>query len=120
MESLIVRNVTLMALFYLNLFYLTSKVLKKTGPATFLSILVFLIVIVSFFNSGFHQYFVEGRGLPWERPPIPNDMPPFGPGMGHPPMMFASPTFSSFLITIIVVAASSLLVLWDDWTKAQT
>ncbi len=34
--------------------------------------------------------------------------------------MFASPTFSSFLITIIVVAASSLLVLWDNWTKAQT
>jgi Histidine kinase len=116
--SLLVRNGTLIVLFYFNLFYLTPFVLKKKGVVLFFSILIILILLVSFFNAGFHQYFVEGRGLGM-RPPPPGDRPPFGPMRNHPPMMFASTTFSSLLITLIVVGLSSLLVLLDDWSKAQ-
>jgi len=119
MMSLLVRSLTLMGLFYLNLFYLTPVFLKRHGVASFSFLLIGLVLLVSFFNAGFHEYFVEGRGLGMLPPPIPDEMPPFEPRRGHPPMMFASPTFASLLITIIVVGISSLLMLWDDWTKSQ-
>src|SRR6185295_15577642 len=94
-------------------------VLKNQGWVYFLSILIFLIVTVSFFNAAFHGYFVEGRGLIMRPPPIPRGMEGIGPRPGHPPMMLASPTFSSFLITIIVATASSLLVWRQEWVKTQ-
>src|SRR5579859_3784310 len=112
MISLVVRNSTLMALFYFNLFYLTPVILKRRGVGSLVTVLLFLIVIVSFFNAGFHEYFVERRGLGLQPPPPPDEMPPFDGERNQPPMMFASPSFSSLLITIIVVAVSSMLVLW--------
>ena len=108
-----------MALFYFNLFYLTPVILKRRGVGSLVTVLLFLIVIVSFFNAGFHEYFVERRGLGLQPPPPPDEMPPFDGERNQPPMMFASPSFSSLLITIIVVAVSSMLVLWENWTKAQ-
>src|SRR6267154_2918432 len=114
--SLLVRNLMLMGLFYFNLFYLTPIFLKRHGVASFLFFLISLVLVVSFFNSGFHEYFVEGRGFGMRPPPVPDGVPPFDREGGRPPMMFASPTFSSLLITILVVGLSSLLVLLDDWT----
>jgi len=110
-----------MALFYFNLFYLMPTFLKKRDGVLFLSILIVLVFIVSFFNSGFHQYFNEGRDFGMRPPPFPGDRPPDWPmGELRPPMMmFGGPTFSSLLITIIVVGLSSLLVVLDDWTKTQ-
>ncbi len=117
--SLTVRNITLIALFYFNMFYVIPEILKKRGLSSFLLVLMVLIVMVSFFNAGFHEYFVEGNGVALRPPPIPDGAPFFGPKKDHPPMMFASPKFSSLLITILVVLASTLMVFWEDWAKAQ-
>lgn len=120
-ETMVVRNLTLMALFYFNLFYLTPTFLRKKDGILFFSILIILVFLVSFFNSGFHQYFNEGRDFGMQPPPFPGDRPPDWPmGEPRPPMMmFGGPTFSSLLITIIVVGLSSLLVVLDDWSKTQ-
>jgi hypothetical protein len=118
--SLMVRNATLMALFYTNLFYLSPVFLKRYGLASFVTLLVVLVLVVSFFNAGFHEYFVEGRGFGLRPPPIPKDPPPFWPEHRPRPVMFASTTFSSVLITIIVVGMSSLLVLLEEWSKTQS
>lgn len=117
--SLLVRNIILMILFYLNLFYLTPVFLKRYGVAAFVSLLLSLVVVVSFFNAGFHQRVAEGRDF--MRRPAPNEE-----GMRRmngprfpPPVMIASPEFSSLLITLMVAATSTLLVLWSQWAKAE-
>lgn len=46
---------------------------------------------------------------------MPDDFDP----RGAPPLMFAGPTFSSFLVTILVGLISTLLVLWEEWVKVQ-
>ncbi|MGC4020554.1 MAG: hypothetical protein QM734_00725 [Cyclobacteriaceae bacterium] len=117
--SLSVRSITLIALFYFNLFYLTPIFFKKQGWGPFVFTLIFLVVMVSFFNSSFHESLVEGRPVGMRPPPIPQDMIGFGPRPGRPPMMFASPKFSSFLITILVATASSLLVFREEWAKSE-
>ncbi|MBI1769170.1 MAG: histidine kinase [Bacteroidetes bacterium] len=121
MMSLIVRSLTLMVYFYTNLFYITPVVLKKRGVVVFAITTLILIVAISLINSSFHQFYVEGRGGP---PPMPEHWRPdgpghFGPPPDGPPMMFASPTFSSLLITSLVAIISSMLVFWQEWNKVQ-
>jgi hypothetical protein len=118
--SLLARNFILMALFYFNFFYLTPVVLKKNGTGYYFALLILLIAVVSFFNAGFHQH-LTGNGDFGTRPPPPPEERPYGPGpeRRRPPLMLASPDFSSLLITILVVATSTLLVLWEDWSRAQ-
>ncbi len=123
MMSLALRIVTLMIYFYANLFYITPVVLKKRGVIAFTLVSIILIVGISYINSSFHQFYVEGRGGP--PPPMPDEWRPerpgdFGPPPGEgPPMMFASPTFSSILITSLVAIISSMLVFWEEWNKVQ-
>lgn len=123
MMSLIVRSITLMIYFYTNLFYITPVVLKRRGVVFFSILTIFLIVAISLINSSFHQFYVEGLGGP--PPPMPEQWRPDWPGHfgpppdGGPPMMFASPTFSSLLITSLVAIISSMLVFWQEWNKVQ-
>jgi hypothetical protein len=121
MMSLIVRSLTLMIYFYANLLYITPVFLKRRGAVAFTIITVALIIAISYINSSFHQFYVEGRGM--GPPLIENEgggFRPFGPPPdGGPPMMFASPTFSSILITSLVAIISSMLVFWQEWDKVQ-
>lgn len=121
--SLLVRSATLVALFYSNLFYFTPVLLKKYGWVWFVSILVLLVVVISVFNAGFHMQYVEDRGFFQEPPPFPNRMhrgePGFGPGPPPHRIMFASPTFVSVVITVLVAITSSSLVLRKEWLSAQ-
>lgn len=112
--SLVVRNVTLMIYFYANQFYIAPYVLKKRGLLPFILISIAAITSISIVNSAFHHYYVEGRDM-MPPPPAPEDFD----SRASPPMMFAGPTFSSFLITIMVGLISSLLVLWEEWLKVQ-
>jgi hypothetical protein len=115
--SLLVRNTILMLFFYLNLYYLSPVFLRRYGVASFIVVLLALVVAISFFNVGFHEYYAEGRELfgPPRLPPPPNM---FGPHH-NPPVMIASPEFSSLLITLIVAAASSLLVFRTEWAQRE-
>lgn len=115
MMSLLMRSVTLIIYFYANLFYITPVVLKKRGPVVFVIVSLFLIVVISYVNSGFHHFYVEGSRMP---PPMPDELRP-GPRPFGPPPMFASPTFASILITSLVAIVSSMLVFWQEWDKVQ-
>jgi LytS/YehU family sensor histidine kinase len=73
--------------------------------------------VISFVNSGFHHFYVEGRMMP---SPMGPGLRPFGPRPeGGPPLMFVSPTFASILITSLVAIISSMLVFWQEWDKIQ-
>jgi sensor histidine kinase YesM len=121
MMSLVVRSLTLIIYFYANLFYITPVVLKKRGPIVFALVTVLLITVISFVNSGFHHFYVEGRMMPSSMPGQMGHGPrPFGPPPeGGPPLMFVSPTFASILITSLVAIISSMLVFWQEWDKVQ-
>lgn len=122
MISLSVRTLTLMIYFYANLYYITPVILKKRGAIVFAIVSLLIIVAISNINSSIHHFYVEGRiGPP---PPMPGEWrspgsEQFGPPRGNPPMMFASPTFSSLLITTLVAIISSMLVFWEEWGKVQ-
>ncbi|NOT77350.1 MAG: sensor histidine kinase [Cyclobacteriaceae bacterium] len=128
LESMLIRNLVLMGLFYFNLLFLAPVVLKNNSIGVFLFILIAFIIGVSLLNLKIHHFFSEDFGDPFRQGPPPE--PPngdFGPG-GDPnmssgrrfrPMMFPGPLFSSFLITIIIVSISTSLVLWKDWVKAK-
>ncbi len=112
--SLLLRIVTLMVYFYVNQLYIAPVILKKRGLIPFLLISAAVICAISIVNSAFHHYYVEGRTM-MEPLVMPDD---FGP-RETPPLMFAGPTFSSFLVTILVGLISTLLVLWEEWIKVQ-
>lgn len=124
MISLSVRTLTLMIYFYANLYYITPVILKKRGAIVFAIVSLLIIVVISNINSSIHHFYVEGRrmGSPpampaeWGPPPGQDQ---FGPPRSTPPMMFASPTFSSLLITTLVAIISSMLVFWEEWGKVQ-
>lgn len=121
MMSLVVRSLTLIIYFYSNLFYFTPVILKRRGPIVFALVSAVLITVISFVNSGFHHFYVEGRMM---QPPTSGEMRqgpmPFGPPPeGGPPLMFVSPTFASILITSLVAIISSMLVFWQEWDKVQ-
>jgi LytS/YehU family sensor histidine kinase len=101
-----------MAYFYANQFYFAPYILKKRGLLPFILTSVIVIVSISFVNSAFHHYYVEGRDM---MPPPPDDFAQ----RDEPPLMFAGPTFASFLITTMVGLISSLLVFWEEWNKVQ-
>jgi Histidine kinase len=110
----IVRNLILMALFYINLLYLTPVVLKRYGLLPFLLTIITAIIVVSVVNDLIHITYTEFRGRPG---PPPGD---FGPGPGRPPMlMLAGPLLSSFLITIMIASVSTSIVFWNDWNRAR-
>jgi hypothetical protein len=116
LESMVIRNLLLMILFYLNLLYFTPVVLKKSGVGAFLLVLVPIVLAVSFVNWQIHHFLAESLGPP------PGD---FGPGgfRGGPgfrrPVMMASALFASLLVTVIVTSLSTSIVLWNDWVKAK-
>lgn len=115
--SLILRNALLAALFYFNLIYLTPKVWQQKGIGLFLLIALGLVVFVSIANWQIHHFFSEPQGPP---PPWSNDHGPrFHGENGHRPLMFASPLFSSVLISLIIVVFSSSLFLWQDWNATK-
>lgn len=113
--SLLLRIVTLMIYFYANQLYIAPVILKKRGLIPFLLISAAVISAISIVNSAFHHYYVEGRNM-MEPPPMPDDA---GSREAPPPLLFAGPTFSSFLVTILVGLISTLLVLWEEWIKVQ-
>ncbi|NOS91834.1 MAG: histidine kinase [Cyclobacteriaceae bacterium] len=132
--SLILRNGLLIGLFYFNLFYLAPHVLIKKGALLYAVVAIAIIMVISLINWQIHHHLSEPNGppLPWEkvdRPPMhsmdremnhmggppPMDMPP-----GRvKPMMFASPVFSSFLLTTLVIIFSTSLFLWEDWKRTK-
>jgi hypothetical protein len=129
LESMIFRNLLLMGLFYLNLFYLTPVILKKNGVGSFLLVAIPIVLIVSFANWQIHHFLAEPGppgGPPFFRDgPGPPDFGPggpdgrFGPGGPRRPMMMASSLFASLLVTVIVTSLSTSIILWNDWVKAK-
>lgn len=134
--SLLVRTGTLAVLFYVNLFYLAPVFRRRTSLTTYLFVLALGVVLVSSFNAGFHQYYAEHRPMDFPGPPPEDGRTPghqrFGDGPpdafrnnpdGHHrprrPMMLASPSFASLLMTILAATVSSLLVWREEWMKAQ-
>lgn len=122
-ESLLLRNLMLMALFYFNLFYLAPKFLPKHGAALYFTLLFILIFAVSSVNFFIHDMLVEHAGREFQRNPGPPSN-GFNPGgFNRPPrgprFMLAGPFFSSFLITTVVAGASTLIILWRNWLKAK-
>src|SRR4051812_265787 len=121
LQSMVFRNLLLMALFYFNLLYLTPVVLKKNGVGTFLLVAVPVVLLISFANWQIHHILAE-PGLP---PGPPPEFGPrglrggFGPGGPRHPMMMVSALFASLLVTVIVTSLSTSIVLWNDWVKAK-
>jgi hypothetical protein len=120
--SLVIRNFLLMGLFYVNFFYLTPKIFDSKRPAVFIVSIVLLVAAVSISNFFLHEI-ITGPFDERHEPPPPDH---FGAGADHRGpgkrpirLMFASPFFSSMLITTLVTVASSLLVLWNNWEKAK-
>ncbi|MFN8889312.1 MAG: hypothetical protein ACK5WF_17775, partial [Cyclobacteriaceae bacterium] len=128
--SIVLRNGLLIGLFYFNLFYLAPHLLFKKGFFIYSIIVILLIVTVSLINWQIHHHLSEpfGPPLPWEKmdpPPLSpmngemNPMGEPGPPMNMRPdrgkaLMFASPIFSSYLLTTLVIIFSTSLFLWED------
>ncbi len=124
LESMALRNLILMALFYVNLLYLTPVLLKNNNVGVLLLVLLSAVIVVSVVNGQIHYYLADPfrPGFDSDNGPPPRPPNDFGPGPGHRgprPMMLAGPLFSSFLITIMVATVSTTIVLWKDWVKAR-
>lgn len=120
LTSLLLRNLVLMTLFYGNLFYLTPILLRSKGTGVFILVMAVLVVGVSLFNLWIHESFTGNFEL------RPEPTPPFNPGnFGPPPNQpgprpfFAGPFFSGFLVTMIIATMSTLIVMWEDWSRAH-
>jgi Histidine kinase len=122
-ESIALRNLVLMALFYFNLLYLTPVLLKKNNVGILLFVLIVAVVVVSVINNQVHHFLSDPFRGPMGGPPPDDFRPGPGPGPGFRggprPMMIAGPLFSSFLITVMVATISTTIVLWKDWVKAR-
>lgn len=121
--SLIVRNVVLMVLFYVNLFYLTPKLFTPKTQTKFFVLIALFIIFVGSFNYVIHEI-LNGTFNDFQPPRKPPEG--FGPSElsdgDHPPprrLMLASPYFSSILIAALVATASTLLVMWNNWAQAK-
>jgi hypothetical protein len=123
--SHLLRNTLLIVLFYFNLLYLTPTLLPTRGMMYFIPTLLLLVFFVSTVNwyihesmTGMFQHFPGSfREPPFDRPPMP---PPDDLRFNRPhPVMLAGPYFASFLITTVVASASTVIVLWNNWTKAR-
>jgi hypothetical protein len=131
--SLVLRNGILIGLFYFNLVYLAPHVLFKKGVILYGLIAVSIIIVISLINWQIHHNLSEPNGppLPWENrePPPFHSMDSDMHHMGGPPrdmqqgrvkpMMFASPLFSSYLLTTLVIIFSTSLFLWEDWSRTK-
>jgi len=119
--SFVLRNMLLMGLFYFNLLYLTPVVFPTKGIGAFTLSIGTLVVGVSIGYWFIHEGLTGGFGHGF-RPTGPPPAPPPGDlwyNRPRRPMMLAGPYFTSFLITMVVAAASTLIVLWNNWTQAR-
>src|SRR6478609_3852531 len=114
--SSLIRNFSLMGLFYLNLFYLTPVFLKNNGTKVFILTLLALVALISFTNWWVHETFTGHFDFRPGRMPPPGGL---GPRPNRPPPMLPGPVFTNFLITFIVAITSTTIVMWNDWTKAR-
>jgi hypothetical protein len=125
--SLVFRNLVLAGFFYANFFYITPHFFTTNSQGKFLFIISTLILIIGSFNFFLHEWVQNGMGAiarpPGGPPHLPDGFPihdephrRFGPPR-H--LLLASPYFSSVLITSLVAAASTLLVLWNNWLVAK-
>lgn len=128
LESMVLRNLLLMGLFYANLFYFTPVILKRSGVGTFLLVVVPIVLIVSFVNWQIHHALSEPFSAPGDFGPRPPDFGPNGGGPGgwpagmrgpRHPMVMASSLFASLLVTLIVTSLSTSIILWNDYVKAK-
>lgn len=116
--SLVLRNILLIGVFYFNLFYLAPRVFLKGSLLFYVFIVCILITVISMVNWQVHHLLSEPSGppLPWSDAGIPpTDRPP----INGRQLMFASPLFSSFLITSLVIIFSTGLFLWEDWSQTK-
>jgi len=130
--SLVFRNIVLAGFFYANFFYITPHFFTTKTQGKFLFIISALILIIGSFNFFLHEWVQNGMGdfghppndgRPPEGPP-PMDRGPFHDGFERRPrpprhLLLASPYFSSVLIATLIAAASTLLVLWNNWLIAK-
>ena len=108
----LVRNLILVGLFYVNLYYLTPVVLKRYGIIPFLLVIAAAIIIVTFANDWIHLISRD----PFDRPP--DEFRP-KPGPPRSPMMFGGPLISSFIVTVMIASVSSSIAFWNEWNKAR-
>lgn len=105
----LIRNLILVGFFYLNLYYLTPVILKKSGIVPFLLAIVAAIIVISLVTDWMH-FFIERpefRPDPGQRPPR------------RPMPFFGGPLITSFLVTIMIASVSSSIAFWTDWNKAR-
>jgi hypothetical protein len=123
LESLLLRNFLLVGLFYFNQFYLTPEFLQKRNLASFLFLIILLVVVVSIFNLWIHEMLTGPADgpPPEERMPPPPEVNNFQdhPPRHRPPIMIAGPLFSSLLTTIVIAVISTMIVIWNDWQNAR-
>lgn len=116
------KNLIWMALFYVNVRYLTPAVLKRKVTATFFIQVVLIAVAIAFLVGSidlvFDEIFPRGVGGP---PPPSLSSPPRTDEMQRPERgpFLGGPLFSNFLTTLIVLAVGSLMVLWNNWRTAR-
>ena len=102
----LVRNIILVGLFYLNLFYLTPVVLKRYGIVPFLFTIALVVIAVSFVNDWIHTVYEDlGR---FRQGPPPRGPRPMG-----------GPLLTSFLVTGMIASVSSSIAFWDEWNKTR-
>jgi hypothetical protein len=109
--SLVLRNILLMILFYVNLFYFTPKLFAPKTQATFFFVMGLLIVIVGSLNYYIHEILNDPfEGFSMRPPKGPGDFrpPPDFHGNDRPPrrLMLASPY--SFVYTFLPIAGTRL------------
>jgi hypothetical protein len=121
LESLLLRNLLLVGLFYFNQLYLTPELLQKRSLSSFLLIITLLVVLVSVANLWIHEILtgMSDGPPPEERMPPPDAREFQGRPHHGPPMMIAGPFFSSLLTTIVITAISTMIVIWGDWQNAR-
>ncbi len=116
LASSAVRNISLMALFYFNLLYLTPTFLKKNNAGALILILLAIVVVIGMTNWWVHDSLTGDFNFRHDRMPPPDD---FGPGFDRPRPLLPGPVITSFLTTVIVAITSTTLVMWNNWTSTR-
>jgi hypothetical protein len=120
--SLVVRNLLLIALFYLNYFLIAPRLFHTRTLTIYFVAVAVMVIAVGASNFFLHEY-INRPGRSMQDPP-PHDEFLHPPSDGFVPkgprgLMFASPFYSSLLLAAVVAMASMFLVLYNNWEKAK-
>jgi hypothetical protein len=111
--SMVVRNLLLMFIFYLNLMYMTPVLLKNKGIGIFLIAMGITIIIISLANSQL-QDLVTHHFFHRQPQRFPNNF------SARSRPFFTLHFITNFLMTVMVASVSTTIVFWNDWMRTKT